>query len=62
MMADELLPLFKSIGLSEQKAKETAKNEKVSQSLKALIVEVIMGHVFAKFQAVLYEIQGENCC
>ena len=39
-MEEETLELFQSIGLSENKAKETAKNGVVSATLKALIVQV----------------------
>lgn len=39
-MAEELLTLFQSIGLSEVKAKETAKNATVSSTLSSLILEV----------------------
>lgn len=39
-MEEETLELFQSIGLSENKAKETAKNGAVSATLKALIVQV----------------------
>ena len=37
---EETLTLFQSIGLSEAKAKDTVKNAAVSNSLKALILEV----------------------
>ena len=39
-MEEDTLELFQSIGLSESKAKETAKNGAVSTTLKALIVQV----------------------
>ena len=40
-MADaEAISLFTSIGLSEQKAKETLKNKDVTEKLKAIILEV----------------------
>ena len=39
-MANELLELFTGIGLSEQKAKETLKNQNVSDNLKQVIKEV----------------------
>ena len=39
-MEEDILELFQSIGLSEIKAKETAKNGAVSATLKALIVQV----------------------
>ena len=39
-MAEELLPLFTGIGLSEQKAKETIKNDKIAKNLQSIIVEV----------------------
>lgn len=41
-MADQenMLALFTSIGLSEQKAKETAKNDQVSQNLRKMIEKV----------------------
>jgi len=39
-MANELLQLFIGIGLSEQKAKETLKNQNVSENLKQVINEV----------------------
>lgn len=37
---EEDVELFKSIGLSEQKAKETLKNVQVSKNLKTAIAEV----------------------
>lgn len=40
-MADTLT-LFTSIGLSEQKAKETLKNEALSSALKAAITQVML--------------------
>lgn len=40
---EETLALFQSIGLSEAKAKDTVKNAAVSNSLKALILEVHEG-------------------
>ncbi|XP_070559833.1 glutamine--tRNA ligase-like [Ptychodera flava] len=39
IMADELVQLFQSIGLSEQKAKETTKNDVLAQDLKSIIEE-----------------------
>ena len=39
-MADESVKVFMSIGLSEQKAKETLKNKNVSENLKSIITEV----------------------
>ena len=42
-MADDLVSLFTSIGLSEQKAKETVKNKVVSDQLKQVITEVSRG-------------------
>ena len=39
-MASDLVELFVSIGLSEQKAKETLKNEQLSLNLKHVIDEV----------------------
>ena len=39
-MEEDTLELFQSIGLSENKARETAKNAAVSATLKALIVQV----------------------
>ena len=41
-MANELLALFTGIGLSEQKAKETLKNQNVSENLTQVINEVCM--------------------
>ncbi len=58
-MADELLPLFQSIGLSEQKAKETIKNDKVSKSLQAVILEVRTVHILAEFCQLLWKYEGE---
>ena len=40
MAATDLVELFTSIGLSEQKAKETLKNEQLKTFLKAVITEV----------------------
>ena len=39
-MASELMQTFTSIGLSEQKAKETLKNQAVTENLKSVIDEV----------------------
>lgn len=39
-MASDVVQLFQSIGLTEQKAKETAKNDVVAQNLKQAITEV----------------------
>ena len=36
---DDLVPIFVKIGLSEQKAKDTAKNKKLAPSLEAVIDE-----------------------
>lgn len=38
--AEDEAKLFQSIGLSEQKAKETIKNKQVSNNLKLAIIEV----------------------
>lgn len=40
---EDTLALFQSIGLSEAKAKDTVKNAAVSNSLRALILEVFEG-------------------
>lgn len=47
-MADTL-ELFQSIGLSEAKAKDTAKNVAVSNSLKSLILEVKIDDTMSSF-------------
>ena len=39
-MATDLVGMFTSIGLSEQKATETLKNEQLAKFLKEIIVEV----------------------
>jgi Glutaminyl-tRNA synthetase, non-specific RNA binding region part 1 len=39
-MANELVATFMKIGLTEQRAKETAKNEALSLTLRQLIIEV----------------------
>ena len=39
-MANDVIPLFMKIGLTEQRAKETAKNEALSQTLKEVILQV----------------------
>ena len=39
-MANDVIPLFMKIGLTEQRAKETAKNEVLSQTLKEVILQV----------------------
>ncbi len=49
---EELLPVFVEIGLSEQKAKETIKNERVSKNLQEIIVEVGILQKSAKFREV----------
>jgi len=41
-MANDVIPLFMKIGLTEQRAKETAKNEALSQTLKEVILQVPM--------------------
>ena len=38
---EERLKLFQGIGLSEQKAKETAKNEKLASNLEAIVHQVV---------------------
>lgn len=38
----ELLDLFKSIGLSEAKAKDTIKNASLSATLKCLVYQVLL--------------------
>ena len=38
-MGDDLVPLFMKIGLTEQKAKETAKNKNLSKNLACVIPE-----------------------
>ena len=45
-MADDLLVLFTGIGLSEQKAKETIKNNAVSKNLSGAIKEVCCSVIF----------------
>lgn len=40
MDSQDDVKLFQSIGLSEQKAKETLKNKQVSNNLKLAIIEV----------------------
>jgi len=39
-MSNDVIPLFMKIGLTEQRAKETAKNEVLSQTLKEVILQV----------------------
>ena len=39
-MANDVIQLFMKIGLTEQRAKETAKNEALSQTLKEVISQV----------------------
>jgi flagellar biosynthesis regulator FlaF len=41
MASEELTATFISIGLSEQKAKETVKNEQLSSNLKQAIEQVL---------------------
>ena len=36
-MGDELIPVFMKIGLTEQKAKETAKNKNLSKTLSDVV-------------------------
>ena len=40
-MSENTISSFVSIGLSEQKAKETAKNKTISKNLEDVIVEVL---------------------
>ena len=47
-MAEECLKLFTGIGLSEQKAKETIKNGKISKNLQDIIIEVSMVNLLIK--------------
>jgi hypothetical protein len=47
-MANELVALFTSIGLTEQKSKETLKNKDVSERLKEVINEVCICQVLWK--------------
>ena len=46
-MGDHELRLFQSIGLSEAKAKETAKNATLSKTLAWIISEVEFDHVMS---------------
>lgn len=46
-MADSLVELFVSVGLTEQKAKETLKNEQVSENLKQAIQVVSVRAILA---------------
>jgi len=39
-MANDMISLFMKAGLTEQRAKETAKNEALSQTLKDVILQV----------------------
>jgi len=39
-MANDVISLFMKVGLPEQRAKETAKNEVLSQTLKEVILQV----------------------
>jgi len=39
-MANDVISLFMKIGLTEQRAKETTKNEVLSQTLKEVIIQV----------------------
>jgi len=39
-MANDVISLFVKVGLTEQRAKETAKNEVLSQTLKEVILQV----------------------
>lgn len=54
-MADGVLKLFTSIGLSEQKAKETLKNEGLAKSLKGIIEEVSILKVLAGFPLLIFK-------
>ena len=63
-MASELVAAFIKIGLTEQRAKETAKNEALSQTLKQLIIEVnvFAGMAFAILCSLaLIQVFGFHC-
>lgn len=49
MESQDDVELFQSIGLSEQKAKETLKNKQVSNNLRLAIIEVsyLNWHIFS---------------
>ena len=55
-MASDKLSLFTGIGLSEQKAKETIKNEAISKNLEEVIKDVSIGEVsrFSAHYELLY--------
>eukprot|EP00731_Ephydatia_muelleri_P001161 Em0001g1161a len=58
-MAEDLLSLFQSIGLSEVKAKETAKNAAVSATLSTLIIEAkskVVGELDKAVGSLLYHL------
>ncbi|XP_077980161.1 glutamine--tRNA ligase-like [Glandiceps talaboti] len=57
-MADDIIQLFKSIGLSEQKAKETTKNEVLTKDLKDFIAETqnkVSGEIDKGIGNLLYQ-------
>ena len=58
---EETLELFKGIGLSETKARETAKNAAVSSTLTSLILQVQVGWLstFSLYYSVVR--LGESC-
>jgi len=54
-MANDVISLFMKVGLTEQRAKETAKNEALSQTLKEVILQVCELRVYQKSQEILSE-------
>lgn len=48
-MASEDIALFLSIGLSEQKAQETLKNEAVTRNIKQVVEQVTLPNKFYQF-------------
>ena len=57
----DCVELFQSIGLSESKAKETAKNQTVSDSLVFLVIKVLAA---AQHSSFVYRplLQAQNQC
>ena len=60
-MGDDLVPLFMKIGLTEQKAKETAKNKVLSKTLSTVVNEAeTQGGDLASCGSLLYNISSKT--
>ena len=59
MPAEDLISLFCSIGLSEQKAKETIKNDNLSKRLKSILDEASKQGPVSEFGTLYYQLASK---